>query len=97
MRILPKPDLNRRDDDSVFMWMHHCLKAGGPAGLTWAWQPENFPYGSDLRARHFHNYGALVREAEAETKRQADEHARELAERNRNDAYEAKRKAGWAA
>lgn len=97
MQVLPRPDLARRDDDSVFMWMHRCLEAGGVEGLTWAWQPQNFPFGPDVRGRNFHTYGQLTREAEAKAKQQADEHARELAERNRNDAYEAKKKAGWAA
>jgi hypothetical protein len=96
LAILPRPpDGAAFDDGMAEIWMRRCFEAGGPKGLDWAWQAENWPLGSQMRGRMFHVHAAIQRSIQHADMRAAEQSAREQAQRVK-DARDAQfRAAGW--
>jgi hypothetical protein len=98
MQRLPKPPrpFHEQDEDSLHMWLIAVAEAGGCEGLTWCYQPQNWPYGPSLRGRVQHIVGELMRRTDEAQRRKLEAEARLRAEMQRTEAKELRRSKGWA-
>ena len=91
----PPAPLHSADEDDVLIWLRAVAAVGGMPALQFAWDPGHWPFGSYLRSRCTHLHGTVCREIEAESKRKAEEAARENAEKQRDAMRELFRVKGW--
>ena len=97
LAVLPAPPqpLHSADEDDCLVWLRAVAAVGGMPALQFAWDPAHWPFGPFLRGRCGHVYGTVCREIEAESKRKAEEIAREMAEKQRDEMRELFRAKGW--
>lgn len=97
LQTLPRPPrpIGEATDSIAAHWMRQVYEAGGMEGLTWAWQPDHWPYGPTTRGRMFHIYGELQREDEARAKAAARAAAQQQQDQLLRDRHDAFAKAGW--